>query len=159
MVKPSNSQFAPEIFRENCEYTDKKTTDNLLWYECFRLAQLESEFTDGYEMTPIAYRGMVEVPYCFSRSSVKVYGLTNPKIYDLGLIWARLLGRSQLPNSSDLACYFGHYLINECISCGFLGVGLFRVGRLVVDMAQEILVWKGIHRRNCLLKHSLYSML
>ena len=71
-------------------------------------------------MKHIAYRGMENVPHCFSRSSVKVEGLADRKIDDLDLIWARLQGRSQLSNSSNLACYFGHYLVrfrtDECIS-------------------------------------------
>ena len=36
-----------------------------------------------------------EVPYNFSRSSIKFYGHTDWKINDLNPIWARLLGRSQ----------------------------------------------------------------
>ena len=46
-----------------------------------------------------------EVPYNFSRSSIKFLGHTGWKIDDLGQIWARLLGRSQLSNPSDLPCF------------------------------------------------------
>ena len=43
-----------------------------------------------------------EVPYCFSRSSIKFQGHTGSKIDDLKPVWIRLLGRSQLSNPSDL---------------------------------------------------------
>ena len=46
-----------------------------------------------------------EVPYCFPRSSIKFQGHKGQKIDDLDQIWARLLGRSQLSNPSDLPCY------------------------------------------------------
>ena len=46
-----------------------------------------------------------EVPYCFPRSSIKFQGHTGWKIDDLDKIWARLLGRSQLSNPSDLPCW------------------------------------------------------
>ena len=46
-----------------------------------------------------------EVPYYFSRSYIKFQGHTGWKIDDLDQIWARLLGRSQLSNPSDLPCY------------------------------------------------------
>ena len=45
-----------------------------------------------------------EVPYNFSRSYIKFQGHTGWKIDDLDQIWARLLGRSQLSNPSDLPC-------------------------------------------------------
>ena len=44
-----------------------------------------------------------EMP-CFSRSSIKFQGHTGWFIDDLNPIWVRLLGRSQLSNSSDLSC-------------------------------------------------------
>ena len=53
------------------------------WQFCSNLSisgwQLQFEFTDGYEMTHIASRGMGEVPYCFSRSSAKFRGHTGWK--------------------------------------------------------------------------------
>ena len=53
-----------------------------------------------------AWCSMEEVPYYFSRSCIKFQGHTGWKIDDLDQIWARLLGRSQLSNPSDLPCYF-----------------------------------------------------
>ena len=46
-----------------------------------------------------------EVPYCFSRSSIRFQGNTGWKIDNLNPIWVRLLGWSQLSNPSDLPCY------------------------------------------------------
>ena len=53
-----------------------------------------------------AWCSIEEVPYCFPRSSIKFQGHTGRKIDDLDKIWARLLGRSQLPNPSDLPCCY-----------------------------------------------------
>ena len=52
-----------------------------------------------------------EVPYCFTRSSIKFQGHTGWKIEDLNPIWVRLLGHSQLWNPSDLPCYCCHVWI------------------------------------------------
>ena len=41
---------------------------------------LQFEFTNGYEMMNKAWSGIEEVPYCFSRSSVKFQGHTALKI-------------------------------------------------------------------------------
>ena len=43
---------------------------------------------DGYEITHIASRSNVEVPYCFFRSSVQFQGHTGLKIDDFIPIWA-----------------------------------------------------------------------
>ena len=43
---------------------------------------LQFEFTNGYEMMPKARSSIEEVPYCFSRSSVKLQGHTAKKIVD-----------------------------------------------------------------------------
>ena len=55
-----------------------------------------------------------EVPYYFSRSSIKFQGHTGWKINDLNPIWVRSLGRWQLSNPSDLPCFmknqFGLYI-------------------------------------------------
>ena len=40
---------------------------------------LQFKFTDGYEMMHKPYSGIEEVPYCFSRSSVKFQGPTGRK--------------------------------------------------------------------------------
>ena len=45
-----------------------------------------------------------EVPFNFSRSSIKFQGHTGWKIGNLNRIWVSLLGRSQLSNPSDLPC-------------------------------------------------------
>ena len=45
--------------------------------------KLKFEFTNGYEMMHKAWSGIEEVPYCFSRSSVKFQGHTALKIVDL----------------------------------------------------------------------------
>ena len=49
-----------------------------------------------------AWCSIEEVPYCFPRPSIKFQGHKGQKIDDLDQIWARLLGRSQLSNPSDL---------------------------------------------------------
>ena len=46
---------------------------------------LQLEFTDGYEMMQRAWSSIVEVPYCFSRSSVKFQGHTALKIVKFDL--------------------------------------------------------------------------
>ena len=51
-----------------------------------------------------AWCNLEEVPYNFSRSSIKFQGHTGRKIDDLNPIWVRILGRSQLTNPSDLPC-------------------------------------------------------
>ena len=54
-----------------------------------------------------------EVPYCFSRSSVKFLCHTGWKISDLNQVWVRLLGWSQLSNPSDLPCLFSCKMIGQ----------------------------------------------
>ena len=45
-----------------------------------------------------AWRSVEEVPYCFSRSSIKFHGHTGRKIDDLNPIWDYLAGHSyQIP--------------------------------------------------------------
>ena len=45
-----------------------------------------------------AWRSIEEVPYCFSRSSIKFHGHTGGKIDNLNPIWDNLAGRSyQIP--------------------------------------------------------------
>ena len=57
-----------------------------------------------------AWCSIEEVPYCFPRPSIKFQGHKGQKIDDLDQIWARLLGRSQLSNPSDLPCLGCNYL-------------------------------------------------
>ena len=60
-----------------------------------------------------AWYRIEEVPYYFSRSSIKFQGHMGWKIYDLNPFWVRLLSRSQLSNPSDLPCYL--CVANQCI--------------------------------------------
>ena len=50
--------------------------------------KLPFQFTNGYEMMHKAWSGMEEVPYCFSRSSVKLQGHTALKIVEFDPNWA-----------------------------------------------------------------------
>ena len=50
--------------------------------------QLQVEFTNGYKMMHKAWSNIAEVPYCFSRSSVKFQGQTGQKIADFDPNWA-----------------------------------------------------------------------
>ena len=52
-----------------------------------------------------AWCSIEEVPYCFPRPPIKFQGHKGQKIDDLDQTWARLLGRSQLSNPSDLPCW------------------------------------------------------
>ena len=52
-----------------------------------------------------AWCSIEELPYCFPRPSIRFQGHKGQKIDDLDQIWARLLGRSQLSNPSDLPCW------------------------------------------------------
>ena len=45
---------------------------------------LQFEFSNSYEMMHNAWTGIEEVPYCFSRSSVKFQGHTGQRIADFG---------------------------------------------------------------------------
>ena len=54
-----------------------------------------------------------EVPYCFSRSSIKFLGHMGWKISDLNQVWVRLLGWSQLSNPSVLPCLFSCKMIKQ----------------------------------------------
>ena len=49
--------------------------------------QLQLEFTDGYEMMHRAWGSIVEVPYCFSRSYIKLQGHTALKIVEFDPNW------------------------------------------------------------------------
>ena len=49
---------------------------------------LQFEFTNGYEMMHKAWSSIEEVPYCFSRSSVKFQGHTALKIVEFDRNWA-----------------------------------------------------------------------
>ena len=49
---------------------------------------LQFEYTNGYEMMHKAWSSIEEVPYCFSRSSVKFQGHTSLKIVEFDPNWA-----------------------------------------------------------------------
>ena len=49
---------------------------------------LQLEFTDGYKMMHRAWSSIVEVPYCFSRSSIKFQGHMGQNITDFDPNWA-----------------------------------------------------------------------
>ena len=49
---------------------------------------LQFEYTNGYEMMHKAWSSVEEVPYCFSRSSVKFQGHTALKIAEFDPDWA-----------------------------------------------------------------------
>ena len=70
---------------------DKKIT---VWPE-LRVCglSLQFEFIDGFEMMHKDWHSIEEVPYCFSRSSIKFHGHTGWKI-NLNPTWVRLLGWS-----------------------------------------------------------------
>ena len=55
-----------------------------------------------------AWRSTEEVPYCFSRSSIKFHGHTSRKIDDLNPIWDYLAGRSYQIPQICLVCMFSH---------------------------------------------------
>ena len=68
-----------------------------------------------------ASRGKEGVPNCFSRLPAKFPCPTGQNIDDLGPIWARLLGWSQLSNPLDLPCLFWYdrkiFMMWPCIWC------------------------------------------
>ena len=80
---------------------------NLTGIEC-SLLWLQFEFTNGFEMIHKTWHCKEDMPYCFSRSSIKFQGHLGWKIDDLNPIWVRLLGRSQLSNPSDFPCSMYH---------------------------------------------------
>ena len=57
---------------------------------------LQFEFTNDYEMIHKAWSSIEEVPYCFSRSSVKLQGHTALKIVEFDPNWAFLDCNSNL---------------------------------------------------------------
>ena len=74
----------PIVFQghpSNCKVTRLKKSLILTQIRRFRTVT-PVEFTNGYEMMHKAWSSMEEVPYCFSRSSVKLQGHTAKKIID-----------------------------------------------------------------------------
>ena len=65
---------------------------------------LQLEFTDGYEMMHRARSSIVEVAYCFSRSSVKFQGHTALKIVEFDPKWAFPDCNSSLNSPMAMKC-------------------------------------------------------
>ena len=65
---------------------------------------LQLEFTDGYERMHTARSSIVEVPYCFSRSSVKFQGHTALKIVEFDPDWAFPDCNSSLNSPMAMKC-------------------------------------------------------
>ena len=65
---------------------------------------LQFEFTDGYEMVHRAWRSIVKVPYCFSRSYVKFQGHTALKIIEFDPNWAFPDSNSSLNSPMAMKC-------------------------------------------------------
>ena len=65
---------------------------------------LQLEFTDGYKMMHRARSSIVEVPYCFSRSSVKFQGHTALKIVEFDPKWAFPDCNSSLNSPMAMRC-------------------------------------------------------
>ena len=65
---------------------------------------LQFEFTNGYEMLHKAWSSIEEVPYCFSRSSVKFQGHTALKIVKFDPDWAFPDCNSSLNSPMGMKC-------------------------------------------------------
>ena len=62
--------------------------NRLIWPRlCVSGLYLQFEFTNGYEILHKAWSSIDEVPYCFSRSSVKFHGHTALKIVECDPDW------------------------------------------------------------------------
>ena len=68
-------------------------------------AVIQFEFTDGCEMMHKAWSNIEEVPYCFSRASVKFQGHTGQKIADFDPNLAFLDCNFSLNSPMDLKSY------------------------------------------------------
>ena len=65
---------------------------------------LQFGITDGYEMMHKAWSSIEEVPYCFSRSSVKFHGHTALKIVEFDPNWAFPDCNSSLNSAMAMKC-------------------------------------------------------
>ena len=86
-----------------------------------------------------AWCSIEEVPYHFSRSYIKFQGQTGCKIDDLDQIWARLLGRSQLSNPSDLPCFL-KYLIPTSFISVIKQYALERKGAYIIETKAFLII-------------------
>ena len=66
---------------------------------------LQFKFTNGYEILHKAYSGIEEVPYCFTRWSVKFQGHTALKIVEFDPDWAFPDCYSSLNSPMATKCY------------------------------------------------------
>ena len=102
------SSYHHEIFRSDYHWqewcsckrsrSEVKVTHVKTQFSCCRTV-LQFEFTYGNEMKHKAWCGIEEVPYCFSRSSVKFQGHMAQKIVDFdpqwgvgGAVWFLVVG-------------------------------------------------------------------
>ena len=91
----------------NFKVAQDKKSPILTRIECFQTATpVWIHWSMDLKMMHKAWRTIEEMPYCFSRSSIKFQGHTGWKIYDFNPISVRLLGWSQLSNPGDLPCLF-----------------------------------------------------
>ena len=92
------SSYHPEIFRNyyhwqtwspykrsKVKVTEVKANFASIW--AFQDHNSSFKFTDGYEMMHIAWSSIGDLPYCFSRLSVKFQGHRGQKIADFDPNW------------------------------------------------------------------------
>ena len=108
--------------------------------------RLQFEFTDGFEMMHKAWCSIEEVPCYFSRSSIKFQGHTGWKIDGFDQIWARLLGRSQLSNPSDLPCYQENVVCNNAAILSQLQCHIKDIGEVIETFSHYWPLCRGIHQ-------------
>ena len=70
--------------------------------------QLQFEFTNGFEMMHKAWCSTEEVPYCFSRSSIKFEALMDRKIDDLNPILSKITRLVAAIKSLRFALFYTH---------------------------------------------------
>ena len=77
------------FFKVICQISRSHRTKNRRFWSELSVSglYLQLEFTDGYEMMHKAWSSIREVPYSFSRSSVKFRGHTGPKFADFDPNW------------------------------------------------------------------------
>ena len=98
-----------------------------------------------------AWCSIAEVPYYFSRSYIKFQSHTGWKIDDLDQIWARLLGRSQLSNPSDLPCWLCFSFVGHSYN-GIMGLVHFAevfVICSVFDCCENLWLLHSIQTAQC----------
>ena len=78
------------LFNVICQIARSHGSKNLQFWPKLSVSglSLQFEITNGYEMMHRAWNSIEEVPYCFSRSSVKFQGHTALKIVEFDPNWA-----------------------------------------------------------------------